>query len=135
MQIKFTSFIYFIFNYFFLYILQFAFDFHRERLINTRGYFLLLYDNRLFRPELHYIWNRIINVVFVRRYNMYSYRSGEYIIKERIDLNTVQYPSRTTDIMMTKHIDTWYDGRLHYSNHYVSKTKDLHGNVLRSVYV
>ncbi|RLU21499.1 ObirIr68a [Ooceraea biroi] len=103
-----------------------------ERLINTRGYFLLLYDNRLFRPELHYIWNRIINVVFIRRYNMYKHRSGERVINERIDLNTVQYPSRTRDITTTKYIDTWYDGKLRYGNaHYVSKTKDLHGNGLR----
>lgn len=104
----------------------------RERLINTRGNFLLLYDNRLFRPELHYIWNRIINVVFVKRYNMYKHRSGERIIAERIDLFTVHYPSHTRDVTVTKYIDTWYDGRLRYdNNHYMSKTKNLHGNGIR----
>ncbi|XP_029165848.1 uncharacterized protein LOC114936723 [Nylanderia fulva] len=104
----------------------------RERLINTRGYFLLLHDNRLFRPELHYIWNRIINVVFVRRYNTYKYRSGEQIASERIDLNTVYYPSPTRDFTAIRYIDTWRDGKLRYGNdHYVSKTTDLHGNGLR----
>ncbi|CAL1688604.1 unnamed protein product [Lasius platythorax] len=109
--------------------LQYA---EKERLLNTRGYFLLLHDNRLFRPELHYIWNRIINVVFVRRYNTYKYRSGERIADERIDLNTVYYPSPTRDFTAIKYIDTWRDGKLRYGNdHYVSKTRDLRGNSLR----
>ncbi|XP_025271183.1 ionotropic receptor 40a isoform X2 [Camponotus floridanus] len=109
--------------------LQYA---ERERLINTRGRFLLMHDNRLFRSELHYIWNRIVNVVFVRRYNTYKYRSGEKIAAERIDLDTVYYPSPTRDFTAIKYIDTWQDNKLRYGNdHYVSKTADLHGNSLR----
>lgn len=108
--------------------------FCRGRLINTRGYFLLLHDNRLFRPELHYIWNRIINVVFIRRYNTYKYRSGERVSVERIDLNTVYYPSRTRDFTAIKYIDSWQDGKLRYgNNHYLPKTTNLHGNNLRLV--
>ncbi|XP_020298539.1 uncharacterized protein LOC109862800 isoform X2 [Pseudomyrmex gracilis] len=104
----------------------------RERLINTRGYFLLLYDNRLFRPELHYIWNRIVNVMFVRQYDTYKYRSGEQLIYEKIDLNTVYYPSRTKDLTTIRYIDTWQNGKLRYGNdHYVSKTNNLHGSALR----
>ncbi|XP_071627785.1 ionotropic receptor 21a isoform X1 [Temnothorax longispinosus] len=103
-----------------------------ERLINTRGYFLLLHDNRLFRPELHYIWNRIVNVVFIRRYNTYNYRSGERITVEQIDLNTVSYPSYTRDFTAIKYIDTWQNGKLRYgNNHYIPKTTDLHGMSLR----
>ncbi|XP_014483347.1 PREDICTED: glutamate receptor ionotropic, NMDA 3A-like isoform X2 [Dinoponera quadriceps] len=103
-----------------------------ERLLDTRGYFLLFYDSRLLRPELHYIWNRIVNVVFVRRYSMYKYRSGERIFIERIDLATVYYPSRERDVTEMKYIDTWYDGKLRYGNdHYLSKTTNLHGNGLR----
>lgn len=95
---------------------------------------MLLYDSRLFKPELHYIWNRIINVVFVRRYNTYKYRSGERILTERIDLTTVYYPSRQRDVTEIKYIDTWYDGRLRYgNNHYMSKTTNLQGNGLRLV--
>nr|XP_012224227.1 PREDICTED: glutamate receptor 1-like [Linepithema humile] len=102
-----------------------------ERLIDTRGYFLLLHDNRLFRPELHYIWNRIVNVVFIRKYNTFKYRSGERITAERIDLSTVYYPSRTMGFT-TKYVDSWQDGKLRYGNdHYLSKTMDLRGNGLR----
>ncbi|XP_072751469.1 probable glutamate receptor [Anoplolepis gracilipes] len=104
----------------------------RERLINTRGRFLFLHDSRLFRPELHYIWKRIVNVVFVRRYNTYRYRSGERIAADRIDLDTVYYPSPIRDFTAIKYIDTWRDGKLRYGhNHYMSKTADLHGNSLR----
>ncbi|XP_011630288.1 ionotropic receptor 40a-like [Pogonomyrmex barbatus] len=103
-----------------------------ERLINTRGYFLLLYDSRLFRPELHYIWNRIVNVVFIRQYNTYKYRSGERVTVERIDLNTVYYPSHTRDFTAIKYIDTWHNGKLRYGNdHYMPKSRNLHGNGLR----
>ncbi|XP_029678028.1 ionotropic receptor 40a-like [Formica exsecta] len=109
--------------------LQYA---ERERLINTRGRFLLLHDNRLFRPELHYIWNRIINVVFVRRYNTYKYRSGERIAAERIDLETIYYPSPMKDFTAIKYIDTWRNGKLRYgNNHYITKTANLRGNGLR----
>ncbi|XP_032687660.1 glutamate receptor ionotropic, NMDA 3A-like isoform X2 [Odontomachus brunneus] len=109
--------------------LQYA---QEARLLDTRGYFLLLYDSRLFKPELHYIWNRIINVVFVRRYSTYKYRLGERILAERIDLTTVYYPSRERDVTEIKYIDTWYDGKLRYGNdHYLSKTTNLHGNGLR----
>ncbi|XP_039308034.1 ionotropic receptor 21a isoform X1 [Solenopsis invicta] len=103
-----------------------------ERLINTRGYFLLLHDNRLFRPELHYIWNRIVNVVFIRQYNTFKYRSGERVPMERIDLYTVYYPSRIRDFTEIKYIDTWQNGKLRYdNNHYLPKTVNLHGNGLR----
>ncbi|XP_012538854.2 ionotropic receptor 21a [Monomorium pharaonis] len=103
-----------------------------ERLINTRGFFLLLHDNRLFRPELHYIWNRIVNVVFIRRYNTFKHRSGERVPVEQIDLSTVYYPSRTRDFTAIKYIDTWHDGRLRYdNNHYMPKTINLRGNGLR----
>lgn len=110
------------------------YDLHRERLIDTRGYFLLLHDNRLFRPELHYIWNRIVNVVFIRRFNTYKYRSGERVTREQIDLNTVYYPSRTSGFTELKYIDTWLNGKLRYDNdHYISKTTNLRGNGLRLV--
>ncbi|XP_060814630.1 ionotropic receptor 21a-like isoform X1 [Bombus pascuorum] len=98
----------------------------RERLINTRGLFLLLYDSRLFRSHLHYLWNRIINVVFIRQYNAYKYRSGEKTSKERIDLDTVYFPLRKRKSIVTKYIDTWYEGKLLYgTNHFTEKITNL----------
>lgn len=65
---------------------------------------------------------------------MYKYRSGEQLIYEKIELNTVYYPSRTKDFTAIRYIDTWQNGKLRYGNdHYVSKTNDLHDNALRLV--
>ncbi|KZC14210.1 Glutamate receptor, ionotropic kainate 3 [Dufourea novaeangliae] len=83
--------------------LQYA---ENERLIDTHGLFLLLYDHHLFLPNLHYLWNRIINVVFIRQYNIYKHRSGEKTSDERIDLDTVYFPSHG-NTYTTKYIDTW----------------------------
>ncbi|XP_011863478.1 PREDICTED: uncharacterized protein LOC105559642 isoform X2 [Vollenhovia emeryi] len=62
----------------------------------------------------------------------YKYRSGERVTEERIDLNTVYYPSRTRDFTAIKYIDSWQNGKLRYgNNHYIPKTTDLRGNSLR----
>lgn len=106
----------------------------REHLIDTRGLFLLLYDHRLFQPNLGYLWNRIINVVFIRRYNAYTHRSGEKISKERIELDTVNFPVHRKSFTKTKYINTWYQSKLRYNiNHFTDKTIDLGKKHLRSV--
>ncbi|XP_012342425.2 ionotropic receptor 21a isoform X2 [Apis florea] len=98
----------------------------RERLINTHGLFLLLYDSRLFQLNLYYLWKKIINVVFIRQYNAYKHRSGEILLKEKIDLNTVYFPPRKKRLTATKYIDTWYQGKLRYgTNHFTEKTNNL----------
>ncbi|KAE8743054.1 Ionotropic receptor 68a, partial [Frankliniella occidentalis] len=38
-----------------------------QRVLDTRGRFVVLHDRRLFSPDLHYLWKKIVNVVFVRR--------------------------------------------------------------------
>ena len=40
----------------------------RHRVLDTRARFVLLYDRRLLSPDLHYLWKKIVNVVFLRRY-------------------------------------------------------------------
>lgn len=106
----------------------------RERLINTRGLFLLLYDLRLFQLNLYYLWKKIINVVFIRQYNAYKHRSGEISLKERIDLNTVYFPPRKRRLTATKYIDTWYQGKLRYgTNHFTEKTNNLQKKHLQFV--
>ncbi|XP_076245450.1 ionotropic receptor 68a [Calliopsis andreniformis] len=104
----------------------------RERLIDTRGLFLLLYDHRLLESNLYYLWNRIINVVFIRQYDAHKHRSGEKIFKEKIDLNTVYFPAQRKSITATKYINSWYKGKLRYNmNYFTDKTVDLHKKHLR----
>nr|XP_012139079.1 PREDICTED: glutamate receptor ionotropic, kainate 4-like [Megachile rotundata] len=104
----------------------------RKRLINTHGLFLLLHDYTLLQPDLHYLWNRIINVVFIHQYNAYKHRSGEKTFKEKIDLDTIYFPTNKKTLTKTKYIDTWYKGKLRYgNNHFIEKTNNLQKKHLR----
>ncbi|XP_015174946.1 PREDICTED: uncharacterized protein LOC107065607 [Polistes dominula] len=109
--------------------LQYA---EREELINTHGFFLLLHDYRLFISDMHYIWNRIINVIFVRQYEPYKYRSGDTSIRPIIHLETVYFPSQKKKFVITKYLDTWYHGKFRYGkDHFVQRISDLKGKTLR----
>ncbi|XP_035734845.1 uncharacterized protein LOC118447232 [Vespa mandarinia] len=104
----------------------------RKELINTHGFFLLLHDYRILTSDLNYIWNRIINVVFVRRYKPYKYRSGDTSARPIINLETVYFPNQKQKFVVTKYLDTWYDGKFRYGkNHFVQKISDLKGKTLR----
>uniref|UniRef100_A0ABD2WKC9 Ionotropic glutamate receptor C-terminal domain-containing protein n=1 Tax=Trichogramma kaykai TaxID=54128 RepID=A0ABD2WKC9_9HYME len=37
-----------------------------ERLINTRGKFIFMYDFQIFHVDMRYLWNRLINSIFIR---------------------------------------------------------------------
>ncbi|XP_076380939.1 ionotropic receptor 68a [Megalopta genalis] len=103
-----------------------------ERLINTHGSFMFLYDQRLFQPDLYYLWNKIINVVFVRRYNAYKHRSGGKTFEKNIDLYTVYFPSRGRRHSSIKYLDTWYHNKLRYGvNHFTKTTLNLQKRHLR----
>ncbi|KAI4499966.1 hypothetical protein M0802_004836 [Mischocyttarus mexicanus] len=109
--------------------LQYA---EREELINTHGYFLLLHDYRILTSDLHYIWNRIINVIFVRQYKPYKYRSGDTSSRPIINLETVYFPSQKKKFVITKYLDTWYHGRFRYGkDHFIQRISDLKGKTLR----
>ncbi|KAL2720880.1 ionotropic receptor 40a-like [Vespula squamosa] len=104
----------------------------RKELVNTHGFFLLLHDYRILTSDLNYIWNRIINVVFVHQYKPYKYRSGETSTQPIINLETVYFPNRKQKFVITKYLDTWYNGKFRYGkNHFVQKISDLKGKTLR----
>ncbi|KAI4495234.1 hypothetical protein M0804_001435, partial [Polistes exclamans] len=104
----------------------------REELINTHGFFLLLHDYRLFISDLHYIWNRIINVIFVHQYKPYKYRSGDTSARPIINLETVYFPSKKKKFVITKYLDTWHHGKFRYGkDHFVQRISDLKGITLR----
>ncbi|KAL2721084.1 ionotropic receptor 40a-like [Vespula maculifrons] len=104
----------------------------RKELINTHGLFLLLHDYRILTSDLNYIWNRIINVVFVHQYKPYKYRSGDTSAQPIINLETVYFPNQKKKFVITKYLDTWYNGKFRYGkNHFVQKISDLKGKTLR----
>ncbi|OXU31196.1 hypothetical protein TSAR_015943 [Trichomalopsis sarcophagae] len=99
-----------------------------ERLMNVQGKFLFVYDFRIFHVEMLYLWNRIINVIFIRRYVEFKRRSSNRQLHkyEWYDLNTIPFPARKKGLIVTRYIDTWYQNRFRYGiNHFTAKTDDL----------
>lgn len=81
---------------------------------------------------MNYIWNRIVNVVFIRRYNSVVQRSGGNVSVEWFDLNTVPFPYPSEGDLETQFVDTWFRGRFRYKNlHYPDKIQDLLNQSLR----
>jgi hypothetical protein len=77
----------------------------RYRVINTRAKFVILYDNRLFEKNLFYLWKRIINVIFIRRYG--GQKSGDDKNMPWFEITTVPFPSQITSILVPRRLDIW----------------------------
>ncbi|KAF7989916.1 hypothetical protein HCN44_008590 [Aphidius gifuensis] len=104
----------------------------RERQINTHGKFLLMYDAKLFDPEMKYIWNRITNVLFIRHYSISKQRSYKKRIRNWFDIETVTFPVKIKGGVITHFINTWYEGKIRYKNQlFEKKTVDLKKKKLR----
>lgn len=70
-----------------------------QRLLNTKSNVMMLHDYRLFIADLHYIWKRIVNVIFVRRCDT----------KQRIwyEMSTVPFPKRIHDVFVSRTLNFW----------------------------
>lgn len=74
----------------------------RHRLLNSRANFVMMFDKRLFQSNLHYLWRKMINVVFIHKYegsNQYELYSPTFPIQNLGQLST---PSL---------IDIWRSGK------------------------
>ncbi|CAD6221770.1 GSCOCT00011636001.3-RA-CDS [Cotesia congregata] len=110
-------------------LLQYA---ERERLLNIQGFFLMIHDSRLFYSNMKYLWNRIINVIFIRRHSLIRSQSGKNINYDWFNLETIQYPIPGQYFLRTYYVDTWYKGRFRYGkNHFANKVLDLSKKKLR----
>lgn len=83
--------------------------FWRFRILDTRSKFVLLHDYRLFSRRLHYLWRRIVNVIFVKE-NDYS-RRGNLSTGTWFELTTVPFPLPIKEVYVDKKVDTWRSGR------------------------
>lgn len=103
-------------------------DYHR--LLNTRAKFILLHDYRLFAPDLHYLWRRLINVIFIRKYDTTEHRRHWY------ELSTVPYPIPIRDVFVSRVVNYWIPpDQLLKKNELFdeSKSQQLDGNELSAV--
>nr|XP_018901146.1 PREDICTED: uncharacterized protein LOC109033142 [Bemisia tabaci] len=96
----------------------------RYRVIDTRAKFLLLHDWRLFHADYHYLWKKIVNVIFIRR----------YVNSDRYELSTVPFPVPIRGALVPRRIDTWRRGKFQTNlDLFHDKTSDLQGQTLSVV--
>ena len=99
----------------------------RYRVLNTRSKFILLHDYRLFTQNLHYIWKRIVNVLFVKQYT-HSHR-GNVSTGVWFELSTVPFPLPIKEIFAAKQLNFWRSGKYQRIAKplFPDKTIDLNG--------
>lgn len=101
-----------------------------HRLLNTHANFIMLHDSRLFIPDLRYIWRRLINVIFIRKYDTKSHRRHWY------ELSTVPFPMPLKDRFVSRVVNFWIapDQFLKKKELFdAKKSKQLDGNELNAV--
>lgn len=77
-------------------LLKYA-DYHR--LLNIQAKVLMLHDYRLFTSEMHFIWKRIVNVVFIRK--------CDTKLRDLYELSTVPFPATIEDTFVAQIINFW----------------------------
>lgn len=91
----------------------------------------MLHDIRLFHSSLHYIWKRIVNVVFLKYHRTMIHTAKN---KPWFDVLTVPFPNPIKGVFISRRVDTW-SGKFHYKRDlFADKTGDLNGEVLNVVY-
>ncbi|XP_026329995.1 glutamate [NMDA] receptor subunit 1 [Hyposmocoma kahamanoa] len=105
----------------------------RHRILDTRAKYIILHDFRLFHSELHYLWKRIVNVIFVRHYKKIL---GNIKSRAWFDLTTVPFPNPIRGVLVPRRVDIWKNGKFHYNRVlFADKTRNLNGEILNVVYL
>lgn len=105
----------------------------RYRLIDTQTKFVMLYDQRLFKKEVQYLWKRIVNVLFIRQYE--GNRSSKN--KTQIpwfELSTVPFPSAIGSIFVPRRLDIWRNSKFRSGTDlFRDKSSDIRNQTLMVV--
>ncbi|XP_062705340.1 glutamate receptor 2 [Aedes albopictus] len=104
----------------------------RTRIINTRAKFIILHDYRLFVPDLHYLWKRIVNVVFVRQ--LVIDRSRNKDEGHHYELSTVPFPFPLRGVFISRRLDFWFNGKFRKGRKlFTDRTTNLDGQSMKVV--
>lgn len=105
-----------------IFLTRFFFN-NRYRVLDTRANYVILHDNRLFNKSLHYLWKRIVNVVFIKEYVGIK-RTGDNIIKMPwFELSTVPFPSPIQNVFVPRRLDIWRKSKFRTGNNQIFKTR------------
>nr|XP_037869227.1 glutamate receptor ionotropic, delta-2 [Bombyx mori] len=105
----------------------------RHRVLDTRAKYIILHDYRLFHSDLHYLWKRIVNVIFLKHH-----RKIGSVAKSQawFDLSTVPFPNPIKGVFVPRRVDLWKSGKFHYNTvPFADKTSNLNDEVLHVVYL
>lgn len=93
----------------------------------------MLHDLRLFHSDFHYLWKRIVNVIFIKHHQKVI---GKLKSKPWFDISTVPYPNPIKSVFIPRRVDIWRNGRFQYGKElFFIKTSNLNGEVLNVVYL
>nr|QPZ88975.1 ionotropic receptor 11 [Diaphorina citri] len=96
----------------------------RHRVLDTRARYVFLFDFRLIQPGLHYIWKKIVNVIFLREYA----RSGRY------EIITTPFPVPIQEVLVPRRLDYWHHRKFQVNaDLFRDKTSNLMGQTLQVV--
>ncbi|XP_075969996.1 ionotropic receptor 68a [Anticarsia gemmatalis] len=105
----------------------------RHRILDTRAKYIMLHDFRLFHSDLHYIWRRIVNIVFLKYHKKII---GVAKSKAWFELSTVPFPNPIKGVFVPRRVDIWKNENFHYNRPlFMDKTNNLNGEVLNVVYL
>uniref|UniRef100_A0AAG5DE62 Ionotropic glutamate receptor C-terminal domain-containing protein n=1 Tax=Anopheles atroparvus TaxID=41427 RepID=A0AAG5DE62_ANOAO len=113
----------------------------KTRIIDTGARFIMLHDYHLFVSQLHYLWKRIVNVMFVRRvrqkmFNAFNLdRSINSDSSPLYELSTVPFPIPIKGVFFTKIINFWQSGNFRFKNSafFSNKMTNLGGQTMQVV--
>lgn len=93
----------------------------------------MLHDFRLFHSELHYLWRRIVNIIFLKYHKKVTKLAKN---QAWFELSTVPFPNPIKSVLVPRRVDIWKKENFHYNRPlFVDKTNNLNGEVLNVVYL
>ncbi|CAG9860788.1 unnamed protein product [Phyllotreta striolata] len=105
----------------------------RYRAISTFTKFILLHDNRLFEKRFLYLWKRIINVIFIKKFESKVIKITNSTKENAwFEITTVPFPLPLTNILIPKKVDIWAQSKFRKgADLFRDKTKDLQNQTLK----
>ncbi|XP_066249306.1 ionotropic receptor 21a-like [Euwallacea similis] len=105
----------------------------RYRVLNTRAKYIILLDNRLFERKLHYLWKRIINVVFIKKH-IGKKGLDKPAKSDWYELTTVPFPINFGNTLIPRRLDIWTKKKFRKGTDlFKDKTADLKNETLKVV--
>lgn len=68
---------------------------------------MILWDHRLFHKDLHYLWKRIVNVIFIREYGGIKKIGTVRKAIPWFEISTVPFPAPIKGILVPRRLDIW----------------------------